>query len=118
MPYCTTCGSEVTEEMLFCPQCGRKLRIPKAGSKVDKIHAYPAQIEEPAKTPGSKIKKSKLYKQWIVHAGLPADEILPAKTSGDMPVPGERNRRRLALMYILLGICIGISGTALLFLFI
>jgi uncharacterized membrane protein YvbJ len=27
MPYCHKCGSEVKEEMTFCPQCGATLKI-------------------------------------------------------------------------------------------
>ena len=115
MPYCTTCGIEVTEEMLFCPQCGRKVISPKAGFKDDKIRAYPAQIEEPADTPSPRIKR-KLYKQWVAHAGLPADSIPPTRTSRGLPVGGEGNRRSLASVQVLLGICIGAGGTALVFL--
>jgi uncharacterized membrane protein YvbJ len=27
MPYCHKCGSEVKEEMAFCPQCGATLKV-------------------------------------------------------------------------------------------
>lgn len=27
MPYCQKCGSEVKEEMTFCPQCGATLKV-------------------------------------------------------------------------------------------
>jgi len=27
MPYCQKCGSEVKEEMTFCPQCGAALKV-------------------------------------------------------------------------------------------
>jgi uncharacterized membrane protein YvbJ len=30
MPYCHKCGSEVKEEMTFCPQCGAVLRAKEA----------------------------------------------------------------------------------------
>ena len=74
MPYCTTCGSEVIEEMLFCHQCGRKLRIPQGGLKVNNIHDPTAQVEAPANISSPRIRRDKLYKQWIAHADLPADE--------------------------------------------
>jgi len=104
--------------MLFCHQCGRKLRIPKGGLKVDEIHDHTAKVEAPPNTHSPRIKKDKLYQQWIAHAGLPADEAPSMRTSRDMPVSGEGNRRNLALMHVLLGICIGIAGTALVFVFI
>jgi len=116
MPYCTTCGSEVAEEMLFCPQCGRKVRIPKPGSKVAKIRDYTAQVKEPVGASSRRIKKGRLYKQWLVHAGLPAEGIPPTRASRDMPVSGERSTWSLALVQVLLGICIGAGGTALVFL--
>ena len=118
MPYCTTCGSEVIEEMLFCPQCGRKLRIPKGGLKVNSIHDPAAQVEAPADTYNPKIKRGKLYKQWIAHADLPADEALSTRASRNMAVSVEGNRRNLTLMHVSLGICIGAVGTALVFLLI
>lgn len=118
MPYCTTCGSEVAEDMLFCHQCGRKLRVPDAVFEVDRIRDYDAQVEEPENTLRGRRKKGKLYKQWVSHAGLPAEEILPARPLGNMPVSGERDSRRLALLQVSLGMCIGIVGTALVFLLV
>jgi len=29
MPYCHKCGSEVTEDMSFCPKCGASLKAPE-----------------------------------------------------------------------------------------
>ncbi len=118
MPYCTTCGSEVAEDMLFCHQCGREVRVSEAVFKVDRIRDYDAQVEESANTPRGRIKKGKLYKQWVAHADLPAEGILPARTLGNMPVSGERDSRRLALLQVSLGMCIGIVGTALVFLLV
>lgn len=118
MPYCTNCGSEATDEMHFCPQCGSKLIIPKAGFKQDEMRGYTVEAEEkePENILDRRIRKGKLYKQWVAYSGLPADEIRSTKTSRDIPVTGERNRQGLALMYILLGVCIGILCMALVFL--
>jgi len=119
MPYCTTCGSEVTEEMLFCSQCGRGLRTRKTGFKAGGIDDYGAQqLQEPGNTPRREIKKGRLYKQWITHSGLPTDETRPTRTSRDTLWRGERNGRSLTSMHILLGICIGVAGTALIFVLI
>ena len=30
MPYCQKCGSEVKEDMTFCPQCGAALKVEEA----------------------------------------------------------------------------------------
>lgn len=118
MPYCTTCGSEVIEEMLFCHQCGRKLRIPKGGLEANKTHDLTAQVEEPADTASPRIKRGKLYKQWITHADLPVDEASSTRTSRNIPLSGAGNRQNQTIMHVLLGICIGIAGTALIFLLI
>jgi uncharacterized membrane protein YvbJ len=29
MPYCQKCGTEVSEEMTFCPKCGASLKVEK-----------------------------------------------------------------------------------------
>ncbi len=118
MPYCTTCGSEVTDEMLFCHQCGRTLRISQGGLKVNNIHDPTAQVEAPANTSSPRIKRGKLYKQWIAHADLPAVEAPSTRTSWNILVNGEGNRRNLTLMHVLLGVCIGVAGTVLVFLLI
>ena len=118
MPYCTSCGSEVTDEMLFCPQCGTKLIIPKAGFKRDKIRDYTVEAEEaePANIPDRGIKRGKLYKQWVAYSGLPAGETRSTKTSRRIAVTGQRTRRSPALLYMLLGVFIGILLMALVFL--
>jgi len=120
VPYCISCGNEVTEEMLFCPDCGTKVTIPRAGKKVDKIDSHTdsqtAGVRGLADSSSGRIKKGRLYKQWVAHAGLPADGFAPTRTSRGMLVSGDRNIRSLALMQVLLGICIGAGGTALAFL--
>ena len=118
MPYCTTCGSEVTEKMLFCHQCGRKLRIPKGGLTVNDIHDSTAQVGAPANISSPRIKRGKLYKQWIAHADLPVEAAPSMRTSRNMPGSGEGNRRDLPLVYVLLGIFIGVVVTALIFLIV
>jgi len=108
MPYCTNCGSEVTDEMHFCPQCGSKLIIPKAGFKHGKIRDYTVEAEEkkPENILDRRVRKGKLYKQWVAYSDLPTDEIRSTKTSRDIPVTGQRIRRSPTLLYILLGVCI------------
>lgn len=119
MPYCTSCGSEATDEMLFCPQCGSKLIIPKGGFKRDKIRDSTVEAEEkaePENIPDRAIKRGKLYKQWVAYSGLPAGEIQSTKTSRRTAVAGQRSSRSPALLYMLLGFFIGILLMALVFL--
>lgn len=120
MPYCTDCGREVTEEMLFCPQCGRKLGIPRAGFKDVETREYAAEAElkEPKNTSSRKIRKGRLYQQWVAYAGLPPEATRATKASRDIPVRGKRKERSFALMLILLGVCIGILCTVTVFLLI
>jgi len=186
MSHCTACGSEVTEKMFFCPQCGARLII----RKVSEIPSYGEQVEQKANVSSqgiergklygqwvayagflkewmgelykqwvayvgfskkwmgklyeqwtayvgflktrmdrlyerwvayaslSKKRRGRLYKQWVAYAGLPADEILPMRTSKAMPVGRESDRRSFPLLHVLLGICIGSVGTALIFLLV
>ena len=119
MPYCTTCGSEVTEDMLFCSQCGLNLRTGRTGFKAGGIDDYGApHLQEPGDTHRREVKKGRLYRQWVTHSGLPAGETRPTRTPRDTLWRGERSSRSLASMHILLGICIGVAGTALLFVLI
>jgi len=122
MPYCISCGGEVTKEMLFCPQCGGKLAIPKAGFEEVKTreHAVEAEEKEAESIPQriERIRKGKLYRQWRAYSGLPAGQIRSTKTSKDIPVYGGRSRRNFALIYISLGVCIGILATVLVFLLV
>ena len=118
MPYCTTCGSEVSEEMRFCHQCGRERRIPKAGFKVDEASDLDDQVEKPADTATGKIRKGKLYKQWITHAGLPVDGVAQRRTSRNTPKSVEGNSRSFAVLHVLLGVCVGVLVTALVFLLV
>ena len=119
MPYCTSCGSEATDEMLFCPQCGSKLIIPKGGFKRDKIRDSTVEAEEkaePENIPDRAIKRGKLYKQWVAYSGLPAGAIQSTKTSRGVAGTGQRSRRSLTLLYILLGVSVAILLMALVFL--
>ena len=117
MPYCTNCGYEVTSKMLFCPQCGSRLAIPKAGAKDDKIYDYSLESEDKkAGTVPDSVKKSRLYKQWIQYAGLPQEEPPPARTPKNMPVRGERNTQSAYILYILFGVIILILCMGLVFL--
>ena len=116
MPYCTTCGSEVTEDMLFCSQCGLRLRTSRAGFRAGPIDDYAAQhLQEPDDTRRREIKKGRLYRQWVTHSGLPAEETRPTITPRDTLWRGEKTSRSPAYMHILLGVCIGVAATALLF---
>ncbi len=117
MPYCTSCGTEITDEMLFCPQCGNKLIVPKAGFNREKIRDSTVEVEEgePENVPERRMRRGKLYKQWVTYSGLPSDEIRSTKTSRDMPVTRERTRRSFDLMSILLGVVIGILCMTLVF---
>lgn len=120
MPYCSNCGNKVTDGMLFCPQCGNKLIIPKAGfTDIKDIKTYDYAIEEKAKKPepvsSQGIKKSKLYRQWVEYAGLPAEEIpSTTKTPKDTSVREERNKQYSNALYMLLGgiilvLCVGLA---------
>jgi len=53
MPYCHKCGSEVKEEMTFCPQCGAILRAKEArqheyyvSEKAEKQEKYEKQEKD------------------------------------------------------------------------
>ena len=111
MPYCPNCGNKVIDEMLFCPQCGNKLMTSKAGftdATATKIPDYTieAKAKKPEPTPSNKIKKSKLYKQWVEHAGLPNEGITAKKTSRDMLAKEEKTGPYPNIQYLLIGIAI------------
>ena len=114
MPYCTKCGSKVTDEMLYCPECGIKLIIPTAGSKNNKSpdYATDAEVNKREDIARGGIRKSKLYKQWVKYAGLSAEEVPSMRVSRYMPVREEKRARHPHLFYILLGVgilvCIGL----------
>ncbi len=114
MPYCTNCGSGITDKMLFCHKCGSELIIPKADAKSSKPYDTTTDAEAIKRedTPSREIKKGRLYKQWVKHAGLPAKETPSIKVPGDMPVRRESNARRSPLFYITLGVAI-LVGTGL-----
>ena len=118
MPYCTSCGSEVSEEMSFCPQCGGGLVIPKTGEKLDKVRdSTVGTVEkEPENIVEQKARRGKLYKQWVAYAGLPSGEIRSTKTSRGVAGTGRRSGRSLTLLYILLGVSVAILLMALVFL--
>lgn len=114
MPYCTNCGSEITDKMLFCHKCGSKLIIPKSDAESSKplSSATDAEAIKREDTPGREIKKGRLYKQWVKHAGLPAEETPSIKVPGDMPVRREKKIRYSPLFYVTLGVAI-LVGTGL-----
>jgi len=117
MPYCTKCGREVSSKMLFCPECGSRLIVSKTGTEDDKTyeHGTEAEDKKSAAVPAP-LKKSKLYKQWIEYAGLPAEEVPspPSKKEGPVEEKGNQNPY---ILYMLLGFIIIILGTGLAFLF-
>ncbi len=78
--------------------------------------AQEAEEKKPENILDRRVRKGKLYKQWVAYSDLPTDEIRSTKTSRDIPVTGQRNRRSLTLLYILLGVCIGILCLGLFFL--
>ena len=45
MPYCQKCGSEVKEEMAFCPKCGATLRV-TATRPAERYRSEKAEKEE------------------------------------------------------------------------
>ena len=45
MPYCQKCGSEVSENMAFCPQCGATLKV-TATRPAERYRSEKAEIEE------------------------------------------------------------------------
>jgi uncharacterized membrane protein YvbJ len=45
MPYCHKCGSEVKEEMAFCPQCGATLKV-TATRPTERYRSEKAEKEE------------------------------------------------------------------------
>jgi len=103
--------------MLFCPQCGGRLAIPKAGAKDDKTYDYSLESEDKkAGTVPDSIKKNRLYKQWIEYAGLPQEEPPPARTPRNMPARGERNTQNAYILYVLFGVIILILCMGLVFL--
>ena len=114
MPYCTKCGGEVMEQMLFCYECGSELIAPKDDSEANKLpdNATDAEVSKQEATPGRGIRKGKLYKQWVKYAGLPVQKIPSIKASGDTLLRRKNNTQSPHLLYMLLGvailICIGL----------
>ena len=111
MPYCPNCGNKVIDEMLFCPQCGNKLVTSQAGftdTTDTKIYDYTTetQAKKAEPTPSYRIKKGKLYKQWMEHAGLPEEEAPVKKPPRNMPVREERTKSYPNILYLLFGVTI------------
>ena len=122
MPYCPNCGNEVTDEMLFCPQCGNKLATSRAGftdTTETKIHDYTIETkaEKPEAIPSHEIKKSKLYKQWVQHAGLPDERIPSRKARRDVPMREEGGKPSPGVLYLLVGVTVVILCIVLILLF-
>lgn len=80
MPYCHNCGNKVTDNMHFCPKCGHKSLAPHAGD-MDITHTKPFDYTTETEAGAQKqearqrIKRNKLYKQWLTHASLPEEEF-------------------------------------------
>lgn len=113
MAYCTSCGSEVTNEMFFCPKCGCKLMVPTATSENNKSDDYATDsgVNKRENIVSRRIKKSKLYEQWVKHAGLPVEEISSTIITRDMPVKGKARHPYLLYMLLVIGVllCIGLA---------
>jgi len=115
MPYCTNCGGEVTDKMLFCYECGSDLIITKDDLENNKLHgnATDAGVSKQEDTPSRGIRKGKLYKQWVKYAGLPVEKISSMRTSRGKPVRRKNNAQHPHLLYMLLGVvillCIGLA---------
>jgi len=119
MPYCSNCGSKVTNEMLFCPQCGNRQAAARVGVSEAQGHDSGAEVEtkqlQAAPSPG--IRKGKLYKQWVEHAGLPPEEVQSRRKRRDIPFREETNRPYPLVLYVLLGAIILILCAGMVFLF-
>ena len=119
MPYCPNCGSKVTNEMLFCSQCGNKLAAAMVGVSGTQKDDYSVEAEEKkpeiALSPG--IRKGKLYKQWVVHAGLPSEEVPSRKPRRETAFRDGTNRPYPLLLYVLLAAIILILCTGMVLLF-
>lgn len=119
MPYCTNCGSEITDKMLFCHKCGSKLATPKADAKSGKPYdsTTDADVNKQEDIPSREVRKGKLYKQWVKFADLPTEETPSTRVPGDMPARRRNNARHSLLFYITLGVAI-LVGTGLVLLFV
>jgi len=49
MPYCHKCGSEVSESMTFCSQCGAALKVKDSGTPVQTEHYRSEKAEKDEK---------------------------------------------------------------------
>jgi uncharacterized membrane protein YeaQ/YmgE (transglycosylase-associated protein family) len=49
MPYCSECGTEVTHDARFCPECGSAIRGPAGGGRapLQAPPAYPQAYQQP-----------------------------------------------------------------------
>ncbi len=110
MSYCANCGTLVTQEMPYCPKCGRKLTLYAPVSKEDKsaVLANPTMSQEVSKqeTPArNEIRKGKLFKEWVKYSGLSIPE-------GPSQKEGSATKGKSRLFYILIGVgiaaCIGL----------
>ena len=114
MPYCTNCGNEVTPEMLYCQECGGKL-IPTQVEQEDNEpldYATDAEVSKQEARPAPRIRRGKLYKQWVQHANLPNEETSSIRSPSDIPAREGSKAQHPYLMYTLLGVatllCIGL----------
>ena len=118
MPYCTHCGTQVADEMVFCPKCGHRLITPAASTQNGKSSGYAAGAEagKQEAIPSHGVRKSKLYKEWVKYAGLPTEEIPSAKAPRDVPLRVEPRAGRSSRFYILLGVGIALCAALIILL--
>jgi len=58
MPYCRKCGSEVNEEMAFCPKCGTAIKVSETAS----AEPYRSEKEEKQEKNEKNEKEEKMEK--------------------------------------------------------
>ena len=110
MPYCTNCGNEVTTNMPFCHACGSKLIIPTAERESIEPQDYTAdeEIIKEEDKPQPRVRKGKLYNQWVNYAGLPNDSTPSMRSPGDMATMEGGKTTRPYLLYAFLGVAIAV----------
>lgn len=121
MLFCSNCGSKVTDEMSYCPQCGQKLLTTRAGVKDASMKTSDYSLEpaaeqpEPVTSPG--VRKGKLYREWVKYAGLPQEPVPEKK--GFRLMSGETGfRLDHRVLFIFMGVIILILCAVLIFLII
>ena len=87
--------------------------VPPATSENNKSDGYAtdADVNKRENIVSRRIRKSKLYEQWVKYAGLPVEEISPTMITRDMPVKGKTRHPYLLYMLLVIGVllCIGLA---------